>query len=473
MTLLADLRAISSRSVAVVALCVGVQVMNASLAEAQMVNTGTGSQRPYRALFGGAAEGPRGNDSLIFSAAAFGGYDDDIFARGDGGGGGGGSSPNRPRVSGTFLGSQMNLGYRHNFRTANLTASAATANRYVIDTQDYVTTYASGAIGLLGDLNARTSYQLQQNVGYRPFYTPVVFPAVSTIGPSLPGELAPPATEDVGEVMPDDFTLASDREGIRYASLAQLQRRITQRSSVQARGAYMVADFASRELDNVDNQRWRAGATYSYDLTRYLSAQLGYNYRSFNSRAEGVAGNHDINVGLLFNRPFRVGSGQTIFTFTTGSTVLKRERLAGDTSGGSRVVVRAIGTANLAHAFTRSWLGNIGYAHTVGYVDGLSEPVEGDRVVATLAGLIGPSVDVSMSAGYVSGAVGLRERNFNSTYTSARLRFALHTRVALFAQYFYYHYSYKDGVADEVLASPEMHRQGVRVGVNLWLPLIP
>lgn len=466
----ADLRAIPSRSIAVIALCIGVHIMAASRTQAQMVDTGTGSQRPYRALFGGAAEGPRGNDSLTFNAAAFGGYDDDIFARGEGGGGG--SSPNRPRVAGTFLGSQMNLGYRRNFGTTLLTASTATANRYVTDTQDYVTTFASGAVGLQGALNTRTNYQLQQNVGYRPFYTPVAFPAASTIGPSLSGELVPAPTEDFGDAMPDDFTLASDREGIRYASLAQLQRRITQRSSVQARGSYVVADFSSSELDNVDNQRWRAGATYSYDLTRYLSAQLGYNYRSFNSRAEGVAGNHDINVGLLFNRPFRVGSGQTIFTFTTGSTVLKRERLAGDTSSGSRLVVRAIGTANLAHAFTSAWQGNVGYAHTVGYVDGLSEPVEGDRVVATLGGLIARSVDVSMSAGYVSGAVGLRERNFNSTYTSARLRFAIHTRVAVFAQYFYYQYSYKDGVADEVLPSPEMHRQGVRVGLNFWLPLI-
>jgi hypothetical protein len=77
-----------------------------------------------------------------------------------------------------------------------------------------------------------------------------------------------------------------------------------------------------------------------------------------------------------------------------------------------------------------------------------------------------------LSAGYVSGAVGLSERNFDSTLANARLRFALHPRAALFAQYFYYTYLYKDGVADHLLASPELERQGFRAGLNIWLPLV-
>jgi hypothetical protein len=431
-----------------------------------MITTSAASPRPYRALFGGAAPRPQSNQSLILSAAVFGGYDDDIFARGTGSSP---SSPGRPTVSGTFLGSQASLGYQRRFATATVMASAATANRYVFDSDDFVNTFFSGSVGVLGSINNRTNYRLHQSVGYRPFFTPVPFPPSSPTEPSLPGEF--PLPDDVPVDTPDDLTIASDREGIRYSTLGEVQRRVTQRSSLQVRGQYTVVNFASEELNAEDNRRWLGRAMYSYDLTRYLSARVGYGYRSFNTTADGVGGNHDINVGLLFNRPFRVGSGRTVFSFTTGSTILKRERIAGE-EGGGRLTIRAIGTASLDHAFSLTWHGNVSYARSVGYMDGFTEPVSGDRVVATLGGLIAPALDFAASAGYASGAIGLRERNFDTAFASARLRFALHTRVALFAQYFYYQYAYADGVADNVLAAPELQRQGFRAGVNVWLPIL-
>ncbi len=450
---------------ALLALCLGVCLWSAAPARAQMV-TSAASPRPYSALFGGAAPRPQSNQSLILNAAVFGGYDDDIFARGTG------SSPSsagRPTVAGTFLGSQASLAYQRRFATATVMASAATANRYVFDSDDFVNTFFSGSAGVQGSMNSRTNYMLHQSVGFRPFFTPVPFPPSSPTEPSLPGEF--PLPDGVPVDTPDDLTIASDRDGIRYSTFGELQRRVTPRSSVQVRGQHTVANFGSEELSAEDNRRWLGGATYAYDLTSYLSARLGYTYRSFNTTAEGVAGNHDVNIGLLFNRPFRIGSGRTVFSFTTGSTILKRERIAGE-EGGGQFTIRAIGTANLAHAFSLTWHGNIAYARSVGYMDGFTEPVSGDRVVATLGGLIAPALDFSTSAGYASGAIGLQERNFDTAFASARLRFALHTRVALFAQYFYYQYAYADGVADNVLAAPELQRQGFRAGVNVWLPIL-
>ena len=55
---------------------------------------------------------------------------------------------------------------------------------------------------------------------------------------------------------------------------------------------------------------------------------------------------------------------------------------------------------------------------------------------------------------------------------TARLSVALSRQAALTAQYVYYHYGY-DGVA---VASPlwpqQMSRQGIRIGVDLWCPLV-
>jgi hypothetical protein len=455
---------------ALLALLAGVSLGSAAPAGAQMVNTASGdsSSRPYKALFGGAAPATQGTQSLILNGAVFGGYDDDIFARGSGPSPG---AAGRPTVAGEFVGSQASLMYQRRYATATLTGSAATANRYVFDSKDFVHTYASGSIGLSGTPNSRTSYSLHQSAGYRPFYTPVPFPPTSPLGPSLSGELGAPLSEGTAVDTPDDFTIASDRESIRYSTYADAQRRVTQRSSLSFRGQFSTSNFASEDLQQADNRRWLAGATYGYDVTSYLSAQLGYAYRSYNSNAEGVAGNHDLNIGLLYNRPFTIGSGRTVLSFTTGSTILKRERLAG-AEGGQKLTIRAIGSANLTHAFSAAWQGSINYIHSVGYIDGFTEPVEGDQVVASLGGLITRSLDFSMNAGYTSGAIGLSERNFDSAIASARLRLALHSNAALFAQYFYYQYAYADGVADQVLPASELRRQGFRAGLNVWLPVL-
>jgi hypothetical protein len=434
-------------------------------ARGQGLDNTVSSPAPFRALFGGAAPVATSNQSLILNAAAFGGYDDDIFARGTNPGT---TSPGRPAVSGTFLGTQASLAYVRRLSTTTFSASAATANRYVTDSGDFVTTFAAGSVGVRGTPTARTDYMVQQSVGYRPLYTPVPFTPTSPVGPSL-GEIAPPS-ESFPIDTPDDFTVASDREGIRYSTYGELNRRLTPRSGLQFRGQYSNLDFMSSDLEGQENRRWRAGGAYQYGVTRYLSAQLGYTYRSFNTSADGVAGNHDINVGLVFNRPFRFGTNRTFVTFTTGTTILNRERVSGD--GDGRFTIRAIGTANLSHAFSPTWQGNVEYAHSVGYMDGFTEPIEGDRVLASLGGLLTRTLDLSISAGYMSGAIGLQERNFDTGIASARLRFALHARAALFAQYFYYQYSYADGVADLVLPASELQRQGFRAGVNLWLPVL-
>lgn len=452
---------------ALLALCAGVCLATAVPVRAQMVNpdSGDSSRRPFSALFGGAADQPRGNQSLVFTAAAFGGYDDDIFARGQ--------NPNvgTPRVAGTFVGGQASLAYNRRFAASAFTASTASAVRYLTDTGELVPTFASGSMGYNASLNSRTNLSLHQSLAYRPFYSPVVFPPTSTIGPSLGSAIEGAGPEDPGVGPPDDFTLASDRDGIRYSANGQLSRRLTPRSQLEFRGMYGRADFGGQALDGVSNNRWLAGVNYNYDITRDLGARLGYNYRTFGTQAGGTQVAHDVNVGLVFNKPLVLKRGQTVFSFTPGTTMLLRERLSDDT-GGDRFRVRVIGTANLTHTFTADWQGGLDYVHYVGFMDGFAEPVEGDRFGASVGGLITRALDFSMSAGYMTGAIGMQERNFDTTLGSARLRLALHTRVALFAQYFYYHYSYKSGVADQLLAAPELERQGFRAGLNFWLPLI-
>lgn len=453
-------------AVVVLALSACITVAPAS-AHAQMVNvtSGDSSRRPFSALFGGAAEQvPRGPQSLVLDAAVFGGYDDDIFARGQ--------NPNvGQRVSGQFLGSQAALTYSRRFVTSTLSAAAAGAFRYLTDEDDLVPTYASGYVGYDTALGRRTNLNLRQSFVYRPYYTPVVFPPSSPLGPSLGTPVEGSGLPDPGVGPPDDFTLASDQDGVRYSTNAQLSRQLSPRSQIQFRGMYGRADFSSSELDGIDNTRWFAGATYNYDISRDLAARLGYLYRLYNTQTGGTQIAHDLNIGVVFNKPFVLSRGKTMLSVIPGTTMLVRERIS-ETGDGDRVQLRLIGTATVTHTFTADWQASADYVHFVGFMDGFAEPIEGDRIGATIGGLLTRALDVSVSAGYLSGAIGMQVRNFDTALGSARLRLALHPRAALFAQYFYYHYSYKDGVADQLLAAPEMDRHGFRAGLNVWLPMI-
>jgi hypothetical protein len=134
--------------------------------------------------------------------------------------------------------------------------------------------------------------------------------------------------------------------------------------------------------------------------------------------------------------------------------LLVRERVNVDGSAADRVLFRFIGTGQVRHTFTRDWVGDVTYSHSVGYIDGFVEPVEGDRVAASLSGLLTRSLELQVQASYLSGAIGLQDRNFDTGIAGARLRYALNQKLALFAQYFYF------------------ERQGFRVGLTVWLPVV-
>jgi hypothetical protein len=423
------------------------------------------STRPYESLFGGAAEQPEGTQGLFLNGALFAGYDDDIFARG--------VNPgfNRPRISGDFVGSQLSATYFRQFATSTLSAFGASASRYLPEDRRYVQTFTAGAVAYQAHLNAVTAVEMRQAVTYRPFFSPAVFPPANPVGPSLG---APGDVDDIGDFGmqgPDDFTLASDRGGVLYTTTGRFRRKLSARSRLDFRGLYGVGSLRSVPVQGLSNRRWLLGGRYTHDVSPYLAGRLGYAYRTYSTRSGGKSDAHDIDVGLMVNRPFIYQRGRTAFSFTTGTTMVVRERLEpGDT--GDRFLLRAIGTANLAHAFRSSWQAEVDYAHLVGFIDGFADPVEGDRVLASLGGLITRALDLSMSVGYLNGAVGMRTRNFDTTLANARLRLALTRNLALFAQYFYYQYAYDEGIADQLLIAPDLERQGFRAGLTVWLPLL-
>lgn len=448
------------------ALLVVVSISGAASARAQLVD-GADSSRPYRGLFGGAAAATSDRPhTLDITAALFGGYDDDIFARGDGP-----RSPNA-RVGGNFVGGQLAANYFHRMPNAVFSLDGSSAVRWVGSTEEFVPTFYAAGMGYAKAIGARNSVTLRHTTAYRPFFSVVPFAGIGTIGTSLQN----PSTQMDAAIGPsqgpDDFTVSADRRALQHVGLLQFGRRLSPRSSVDLIGNYGVTDFRTSELDDVNNVRWRAAARYTYDLTRFASLRLGYGYRTLGTSNGRTIINHDIDVGLQYSQPFVFQRGRTQFAFTTGTTMLVRDRLSSDASGGQRTLFRAIGTASLSHAFRAPWQTQLNYTRTVGFLDGLSEPFQGDQVMASVGGLIGRRVDVTMSAGYLSGAIGFRDRNFDTALANVRARVALSQNLALFGQYFYYQYAFDEAVSTALIVAPELERQGVRIGLTVWVPVV-
>ena len=433
--------------------------------------SGATNGRVFSSLFGGAADTQDSIQALDFNAALYGGYDDNLLSRGTSG-----PQPDAQQLAGTFVGAQASIGYRRQLARGGFSASAQTSYRYLTDEQEVLPTYHAANVNYFRMLGPRTSLSLNQRVSYRPYFSVVPFPTGSTIGPSVEADTGASAGAPIGEdIVTDpggDFSLASNRDAVTYGGTANLLRELTPRSNLSFVARYAAANFLSSDIEGYNNLRWGVAGTYTYRISDYLGARLGYGYRRFDAQDGGPNDNHDINIGLLYNQPFVIGQGRTTLSFTTGSTMLVREEIAEDGSSRDRFRLRMLGSATLAHDFVGPWQAQLSYIRAVGFLDGLTEPFVGDRVVASLGGFLGRRTDLFFQAGYVSGSFGLSERNFDTAVGGVRLRTAVTRNLALFAQYFYYQYTFAESVAEDLFVPAEQERQGFRAGLTVWVPML-
>jgi hypothetical protein len=81
---------------------------------------------------------------------------------------------------------------------------------------------------------------------------------------------------------------------------------------------------------------------------------------------------------------------------------------------------------------------------------------------------------VNLSAAYSNGQAGIATSNQGySTYSGvAGYQLAVGRFTALFAEYHYYHYIFDPTVVLPVGMNRGLDRQSVRLGLNLWVPLL-
>ncbi len=91
-----------------------------------------------------------------------------------------------------------------------------------------------------------------------------------------------------------------------------------------------------------------------------------------------------------------------------------------------------------------------------------------------MVGLLSRRLKFSAGADYSFGNIGVdTDEGFEAVTANAGVTYALSRRMAAFARYVYYSYSFDGRVAPlEPTLPSEMRRQGVRVGLTLSVPVI-
>jgi hypothetical protein len=108
-------------------------------------------------------------------------------------------------------------------------------------------------------------------------------------------------------------------------------------------------------------------------------------------------------------------------------------------------------------------------------LEGFAQPVVSNAINLTVSGTFSRRVRVSSSAGFTAGTVGLSTGGGNeySNWTgAAMLHVTLTRRSAFETQYFWYNHRFGPDVVLAPGLASQLSRQGLRVGVTLFTPLV-
>jgi opacity protein-like surface antigen len=437
-------------------------------------------RRPYRGLF--APEGRPGVPTLDFLFSAFTAYDEDVFAAEEGG-----SIAPQARESGWFSGVSGGFTFhRPGDKVVIGALGGVSVNRYQARSATAVITKLAGDVGV--NFTPRSRGRLASTVSYSPDYRVSFFSSAEEV-----------ANEDGATLLPDFYltSLAS----VHVDGSAGFTHDFSSRTS-------FIADASASTTEYLDQPysvgQYGASARITQRLTRSLGLRLGYGYGvgtySMPERSEYAI--HTIDAGIDFQRDLSI-SRRTQLAFSTGSAVLVSDpasvavpvaiapgaELLGPDPASSllapgpasslvdlpqEINYFLTGEARLIHEIYRTWRALGIYRRGVGFDEGLRQPTISQSASARLVGLLSRRVKFSAGADYSFGTIGVNtDQGFEAVTANAGVTYALSRRMAAFARYVYYSYSF-DGLAGplEPTLPTALDRQGIRIGLTLSVPVL-
>ena len=418
-----------------------------------------GSDRPYRALFGRGSSGADGQ-SLDLSTTVVQAYDDNLLAEV------GSVTPGAATLSGYYTMLQSAGAFAWATQRVQLGITGASAFRYYGQVGEFQSVSHSAGIGLSTTLPKRTGLAVNQSAAYSPSYLSGLFPSLNEarLGDALPSS----PNYDVNEV-----------ESYSYATTVALTHGLTRRGSIRAVADYGVTDFRDQSTARADGSSYGATVAFSRDLGRHSGVSLDYRFRTgdFGLAGESKSTEHGVNFGFRHTRvlsatrtaQFEFGLGGS------GSSVPPQLILAAQPVSAPipERLYRVTGNGAFAYQFSRTGEVRASYRRAIEYIVQLGQPVLIDGLSASLAGSPTRRLQLTMGAGYSSGASALQTTAKFDTYTAnVRSQVSLTSMLAVYAEYLYYFYDFG---ADPLLAPNlprRLERNGVRVGLTLSTPLL-
>jgi hypothetical protein len=403
------------------------------------------AERPYRGLFGGGVG--EAEQLLTLNASLGGGYDDNIFMESNVGG-----TPTDPRAaqSGSYALASGTLNYSFNKSRLAFGASAGVSTRrYSESSEDLVTAYG-GSIGGSFRFTERQSLTFSQAVNYQPYLNMIQFPAL--FEPELGQDRL--ASLDAVTALTDYYS---------YNSTVGYTARLGRRDNFELGYSRRVDDF---ETENSDYTARGGHARYTHEVSRGLGLRVGYGYNEGRYPAAADARTlqwRTWDVGVDFARALSF-SRRTELSFATGTSAV---------ADNNQTYYRFTGEARLNREIGRTWNATASYRRGVEFVAAFSEPFLSDGFSVGFGGMLNRRLQFGSAVGGALGSVGVgAEQNYDTYYASATLTYGVTRYMGLGTEYFFYRYRFDETVGLPSGMSRHSNRQGVRVYLSLWAPLI-
>ena len=406
----------------------------------------TGAGRPNNPVFAGAANRAASTQTLDLSASIAEAYDKNSLV----------ALPETlaaPAPVHTLLNGTMD--YARNGRHVKVAASGGSNARYDSNSHEVlgVSHYVGGGFSV--DFARQTMLTVNQTVAYTPTYLYQLFPSLAA---PTPGTVNVPAA---------DYALTSP-SSYAYGTNVTFSHGLTKRGTFTLDSTYGYAHFTS-QTGFPGLKTYGEGAHFSLRTTRNTALRFGYRFGEGQYFGGIRTTEHSVDVGVDYRRQLSPTRGIT-FGANVSSSLLDSKALI---EPAQRQQYRVGGNLLMAYDLGRTWGIQGTYSRTVGSILGFSGPVFNDGASASLNGFLNRRLDASVSAGYsTGGGVSVLYPTTFRTYTGdARLRYALATRWAVYAEYVYYHYAFSHNVQPLPVLSPQLDQSGVRTGLMLRFPL--
>lgn len=421
------------------------------------------STRPYRGLFGGGPppDPNRTRQELTLSGSFLGGYDDML-------------TPGQPASGPVDPGQAIDSGY---------TGTADTTLRYFIGRAErslsatgraFTTAYSFSDlepqvgggldIGAMTPVGRRNRLSATQTLSYAPN---LVLGAFRSLQPAVDGATLPDSGERSG--------LAQQRS-IARSSTVNFERRWTTRQTSSLGYSYSRRIY----LDELGNDDSSHGANGQHDWAFSRSASAHASYRVSNSRYffQGIGvgedsaplNNHAVEGGASYHRRLSP-TRQIVVSGSAGSTYVES---IDETDGSRRDFWMPSASALTRVDLGRSWSLALDYRRSVTVLQGITiESFASDAASFSASGLFAQRLEGALVLGYANGrsAAGESSARFVNYGATAQFRYALARWGAASMVYDYSYYRLRDIANLPAGLLPQYDRNGIRVGLSVWLPL--